>query len=663
MALHVSATHPSTPVAGQIYYGSANITGPPAYNEKHIRYYDGAAWQELATRAYVDAQIGGISSYSGWLMNTANDGTTPTPYTVASGNKIAFLAGTDIGIVMSNPGGWASRVLTFSHSTYSAPTATSTDSSSHISAITVSNGHVTAINTVSRSVRWDSSTTVTNNIPYWNGTTGILNRTGYSVVSTITDPGGTQALATEQAIVNYVKLHVHGLSGKSSVRAASTANINLASPGTAIFDGVTLTLNQRILVKNQNTASQNGIYLFKGTSTAMVRAEDTSTWPELVSAYVFIEEGTTLKETGWLCTIDQGGTIEVTAITWVKFFHFGTATVVTHPSATGTALIQGVESGETRLRSIKPTNNLVGITLSETPFADIIVSVNEENLTLSNMIGPLIAIKGGTGVNSYAKGNILFANAAITSPAVTPLTKLAIGAQGSILRVSSSDLPEWSTLVASGLLSSVTHTKFNVTITTGVAAIAPFTSRTAGKFYYHATNNPSNTTAIDTLSYDGHFKVMNFDAYGAAGITGALTASSSLAVTGTSTLTGKVSFGTIDAIGVIGTPASWNLLLVNYSGGGPWEMRRISVADLIQGGNASEHYVETISGTSGSVSIETHGCGTDPIVLLREASGSNFLDVYGDIYVNDEGDVTWSVAEAMPANSKIIIMGAKIVRS
>lgn len=101
---------------------------------------------------------------------------------------------------------------------------------------------------------------------------------------------------------------------KQSVRAATTGNINISNPATSGFDGVTLTAGQRLLVLNQSTPAQNGIYVFNGSSSALTRAADADTWDEIVAALVTVEEGTTQADKIYLCTANQGGTLGTTSI-------------------------------------------------------------------------------------------------------------------------------------------------------------------------------------------------------------------------------------------------------------------------------------------------------------------------------------------------------------
>lgn len=130
-------------------------------------------------------------------------------------------------------------------------------------------------------------------------------------ITGLSDPVNAQDAATK----NYVDNVAQGLDVKSSVKAATTGAITLS--GTQTIDGVVLSVDDRVLVKNQGTQSENGIYLVK--SGSWVRTTDSDSWNELVSAFVFVEEGTTNKDSGWVCNVDAGGTLGVTNITWSQF--------------------------------------------------------------------------------------------------------------------------------------------------------------------------------------------------------------------------------------------------------------------------------------------------------------------------------------------------------
>ena len=133
---------------------------------------------------------------------------------------------------------------------------------------------------------------------------------------------GTPTADADAATKAYVDSVAQGLDVKGSVRAATTASITLS--GTQTVDGVALVAGDRVLVKNQSTASQNGIYVV--AAGAWSRATDIDTWSELVGAFTFVEDGTVNDNSGWVCTVPPGGTLGTTAVTWEQFSGAGQIT-------------------------------------------------------------------------------------------------------------------------------------------------------------------------------------------------------------------------------------------------------------------------------------------------------------------------------------------------
>ena len=154
----------------------------------------------------------------------------------------------------------------------------------------------------------------------------------------LADPVGAQDAATK----NYVDLVVQGLAPKQSVRAASLGNIATLS-GAMTIDGVALVAGDRVLVKDQTTASQNGIYVV--AAGAWTRAVDADVWGELVSAYVFVESGTTNADMGYLSTVDPGGTLGTTAVTFVQFTGAGQILAGAGLTKSGNSLDVGAGTG------------------------------------------------------------------------------------------------------------------------------------------------------------------------------------------------------------------------------------------------------------------------------------------------------------------------------
>lgn len=131
-------------------------------------------------------------------------------------------------------------------------------------------------------------------------------------IANLADPSANTDAANKQYVDNVAR----GLAWKAPVRAASTANVTLASPGTTL-DGVTLAAGDRVLLKHQTTAADNGIFVWTASGSPLTRAADADSAGELApGTAVSVTEGTTNADKVFIVISDAAITIGTTAQTW-----------------------------------------------------------------------------------------------------------------------------------------------------------------------------------------------------------------------------------------------------------------------------------------------------------------------------------------------------------
>ena len=141
-------------------------------------------------------------------------------------------------------------------------------------------------------------------------------------ITNLADPVNTQDAATR----GFVEATSQGLDVKDSCKAATTGNITISTAlnNGDTLDGVTLATNDRVLVKDQATASQNGIYIV-GSSPA--RASDLAAGSDAAGMFTFVEQGTVNADNGFVCTSNKGSAVTGTNnLTFAQFSGAGQIT-------------------------------------------------------------------------------------------------------------------------------------------------------------------------------------------------------------------------------------------------------------------------------------------------------------------------------------------------
>lgn len=187
-------------------------------------------------------------------------------------------------------------------------------------------------------------------------------------------------VAGDAANKAYVDAAIEGLAHKDNVRVRTSSNISLSSPG-ATLDGVTMALNDRVLIAGQTSQAENGIYIYNDAAVAMTRAADASTGAELVNAIVPVNEGSSAG-TVWRQTA-VNITLGTTAILFVAF---GTVSAQATESSSGVAEIATqaeVDAGTDDLRIVTPLK-LANFANRKLKFAQVIGDGSATQFTITH---------------------------------------------------------------------------------------------------------------------------------------------------------------------------------------------------------------------------------------------------------------------------------------
>lgn len=328
-----------------------------------------------------------------------------------------------------------------------------------------------------------SHANITGTLPVTKGGTGVTTSTGSGNVVLSASPAltgtptaptaasgtNTTQIATTEFVATAVDNARTGLDVKQSVRVATTVAITLSN--TQTIDDIALSVGDRVLVKNQGTASQNGIYVV--ASGAWTRAADANSDAEVTPGmFVFVEQGTTNADSGWVLSTDAPITLDTTALTFAQFSGAGQIIAGSGLTKTGNTLNVGAGTGITvnaddvaltgqalafhnlatngivartgastvAGRTLTGTTNRITITngdgVSGNPTADIASTyVGQATITTLGTIGTgvwngttIATGYGGTGLTTYAAGDLVYASAANT------LAKLTLGTDGKVLQ-------------------------------------------------------------------------------------------------------------------------------------------------------------------------------------------------------------------------------------
>jgi hypothetical protein len=353
------ATAPATPLAGQVYYNTAD-------NQLYI--YNGTRWEVagnavlsglLANRPAANSVDAGTIFYatdtflfyysdgSAWTQTNAfGTVTAQTTYGASSGNGSATTyARADHTHGTPALGTATPTAIT---GTASAGSATAPSKEDHTHAFTptqdlsMATYKLTNLGTPTSGTDAVTKTYADSKLALTGGTMSGAIAMGTSKITGL----GTPTADTDAANKGYVDSVAQGLDTKASVVAATATAGTLATSfaNGQIVDGVTLATTDRILIKNQADATENGIYTVNA-SGAPTRSTDMDNGTEFPGAYVFVEQGTVNADTGWVCTNNAPVTLGTTNIVWTQFSGAGTYTASNGVLLTGSNFTFAPRSG------------------------------------------------------------------------------------------------------------------------------------------------------------------------------------------------------------------------------------------------------------------------------------------------------------------------------
>lgn len=369
--------------------------------------------------------------------------------------------------------------------------------------------------------------------------TGVFTNIGTTTGTISTNPSGNTDIANKF----YVDTVAQGLGPKAACAVGTTANITLS--GLQTIDGYTTLSGDRVLVKNQTSSAQNGIYI--ASASAWTRSTDMDVWSEVSGAYTVLLNGGQ-SNTGWVCTATTSGTIGVTAMPWVQFSAINTyfaGTGLTLASNTFSITNTGVTAASygSASQSLTATVNAQGqltalsaqniaISASQTTSGTFSSSLLSGSYTGITGVGTLTAgtwnastigvAYGGTGATTltgYVKGSGTSAFTASTTIPTTDLSGTITNAQLANSTISGVSLGSnlFSLTIGSGLSGTSYNGSSAVTITNSSPMVypasgIPSSTGTAWNTSYSTTGS-GTVVALATGATLNNPTVSNYEAF------------------------------------------------------------------------------------------------------------------------------------------------------
>jgi hypothetical protein len=414
----------------------------------------------------------------------------------------------------------------------------------------------------------------------------------------------------------YLDFFATGISWKQPVLCGTTTNITLS--GLQTIDGVTVVAGDRVLVKSQSAPAQNGIYL--ASATAWSRAPDANTWEELISAICFVESGSTLAGSAWYCTIQPGGTLGTTAVTWSNFsvaatYTAGTGLTLTDYvfsiTNTGVAAAAYGSASKTLTATVNAQGQLTLLAATDIAIANTQVSGLG---TMSTQAASSVAITGGSINGTTIGGSTAAAVTGTTITANTQFTGAGTGLTGTATSLSiggnaaTATSATTATNIAGGATGSVPYQTASGTTTLLAAGTDGFVLKlAAGVPTWAASSSGTVTSVSGTGTVSG------------ISLSGTVTSTGNLTLGGTLDLSAPPAIGGTTANTITGTTVTATTKIVtpyvDATGSGGGALRTNGGAACLQWGagggvNLTLDGAFNMNPANATISIAPTGTGT-----------------------------------------------------
>ena len=390
---------------------------------------DGTAGQFLQTDGNNNLSFATVNQF----ITLAADAGDPDTYNTAE--TLTFVGGTGIDTVVgenqitfniTNSGVDTNQIddAAVTNAKIADPTITLGSSTLTLGATTTDISGLTSLVIDDITINGQSITTTADNrdialSPHGSGTvtvpSGYKDRAGFT----------SDSLATKE----YVDATSQGLDVKNSVVAATTTNLSATynngtsgvgatlTYGSAVvtLDGVTLTNGDRILVKNQTNAFENGIYV-RTSSTVWTRTVDADTASDLTGgAFVFVEQGTANADNGYVFTHEGTPTLGSTSLTVGQFSGAGQITAGDALLKTGNTLDVRVDDSSIEItadtlnvKALGITNDMLAGSITRSKLANPFINFSDETSTSGQVqLEETLRFLAGEGINTVASGSTL----------------------------------------------------------------------------------------------------------------------------------------------------------------------------------------------------------------------------------------------------------------